>query len=173
MIVAFVADLVIKWARTSAGLRSASRDGYSPGMKRHAGLFGLLFAFAVVSSGAAHGGTFLQDFVGVWRVKGASVNSTLRVQKQKNGVTSLYMTGTFINKGRLFPNKTYKGETYLKGRMVETYIGTWRLSDANTLRTNVKGRDGLVNAITRRINRDRFVHSETGQPRVTLTRIRN
>lgn len=135
----------------------------------------LLVAVAVVTSGAAYGSTFFQDFVGVWRAKGKNVNSTLSVQKQKNGGFFLRMTGKFINKDWLNPNGRYKGETYLNRRIVERYSGTWRVKGKNALEIFVLGQDGVTGSSTRRINKDRFVYNEKGNgpsSEVTLTRIR-
>jgi hypothetical protein len=132
----------------------------------------LLVAVAVVTSGAAYGSTFFHDFVGVWRAKGKHINSTLSVQKQKNGGLFLRMTGKFINKGWLNPNGRYKGETFSQGRKVEASLGTWRLNGTNVLEVFVKSHDGLGKSIIRRMNRDRFVYKETGNSAVTLTRIR-
>jgi len=126
----------------------------------------------VIASGAADGSTFFHDLVGVWRAKGTSIDSTLNVQRQKNGVIFLYKTGKFINKGWLYPNGRYKGETFSQGRKVEASLGTWRLNGTNVLEVFVKSHDGLGKSIIRRMNRDRFVYKETGNSAVTLARIR-
>ena len=133
-------------------------------------------ALAVMWSGTAYGSAFFKDFVGVWRVKGQGISSTLRVKKEKNGVISLWMIGRYVNRGWLKPNGTYKGETYLKGRRVESYLGTWRLSGANMLKITVRGRAGAPETITRRVNRDRFIYGEPAngaKSQITLTRVRN